>query len=161
MKCSFHRCSSNWKTHPVFPHSAKFECIIDLHTIKICSLSNLLPFCEILRKGPGFMRIVRKRPVATCVAWTTDVLCLPLLLHSLVHSSNIAGKFWIRANWIKETNKSVADIQLFLLQFSPSFNPFGLTTKENNSLTDNKCQTVVDNSYWSSKEHWMGSVFKK
>lgn len=73
------------------------------------------------------MRIIRERPVATCVAWATDMLCLPFLLHSLVDPSNIAGKFWVRANWTKETKKSVADIQLFLLQLSPSFNPLGLT----------------------------------
>jgi len=77
------------------------------------------------------MRIIRKRPVATCVARTTDMLCLPFLLHSLVDPSNVAGKFRIGANWVKASKKSVADTQLFLLQSSPSHNPVGLTIPHN------------------------------
>lgn len=134
LKCSFHRCSSNWKKHPVFPHSAKCGCKINSYN-KTYSLSSLLPLCEILGKGPGFMRIIRKRPVATRGARTTDVLRLPLLLHSLVHPSNIAGKLWVRANWMKETNKSIADTLLHFQSFR-----FDHTPQQSNSLPDDKWQ---------------------
>lgn len=87
------------------------------------------------------------------------MLCLPLLLHSLVHPSNIAGKLWIRANWVRETNMSIADTQLFLLHFQ-SFR-FDHTPQQSNSLPDDKWQPAVDRSSWSSEEHWTGDVLQR
>lgn len=82
------------------------------------------------------------RPVATCIAGATKVLCLPFLLHGLADPSHIAGKLWIWANWAEEKESLSVSyffpnypvISFFMLSKPPlgvSLHPWACIRKQN------------------------------